>query len=150
MSEKRNQFEEMIEEFLALKKYPEDVLTDPIATGKWSIREIVGHLFYWDKFSLEKMVPLMIHEATLPPFPNHDLHNEEGISYINRYDSVNDIIDEFAKTRKQLVEELRKLNNDIRFNIGHESNTYSCERYVDVFLHHDNDHLNQIKEKLNC
>ncbi|WP_227872308.1 DinB family protein [Paenibacillus albus] len=80
MNEKMNQFEDMIEAFLALKNYPESVLTDPISEGKWSIREIVGHLFYWDKLSLETMVPLMVHGATLPPFPNNDLHNEEGIS----------------------------------------------------------------------
>jgi len=48
---KINQFDGMVESFLGLKEYSEEVLNEPISEGKWSIRESVGHLLYWDKFN---------------------------------------------------------------------------------------------------
>ncbi len=76
-------------------------MNEPIREGKWSIREIVGHLYYWDKYNLEIMVPKMANGANLPPFPNHDQHNEEAMSYL-RDSTVESIISEFMKHERNL------------------------------------------------
>ncbi|MFA9555745.1 DinB family protein [Evansella sp. AB-rgal1] len=44
----------MVDYISRLKELPEDILCQPIKEGKWSIIQIVGHLYYWDKFNLEK------------------------------------------------------------------------------------------------
>lgn len=142
------QFDDLIEEFLALKKYPETTLVEPISVEKWSIREIVGHLLYWDQFYLEKMVPFISNGALLPSFPNIDLYNEEAVSYLKKYENVRDIIDDFVKTRKKLVTELKELERDITFQIENEPSQMSTEKFIEIFLDHDIHHLNQIKEKL--
>ncbi|WP_010650351.1 DinB family protein [Oceanobacillus massiliensis] len=143
-----NQLENITEEFLGLKSCSVKVLTEPISEGKWAIREIVGHLFYWDKFNLDKMIPLMADGAVLPPFPNHDLHNEEAVAYLTKYEKVSEIIDDFVKKRKQLVKELKELDNGIQFQIENEPNLFSAEKFAELFLEHDIHHLNQIKKKL--
>lgn len=145
---KINQYEDIIEKLFELKDYPEKILNEPISEGKWSIREIVGHLFYWDKFILEKMVPLMANEMVLPPFPNHNLHNKEAVAHLKKYKNVREIIDDFAKTRKQLVKELKELDRDIEFHIENDPNSFSPEKFIEIFLEHDIHHLNQVKEKL--
>jgi len=94
------------------------------------------------------MVPMMANEVILPPFPNHDLHNQEALNYLKRYENVSDIIYEFAKTRKQLVKELKEIDKGIKFQIRNESNLFSTEKFIGIFLEHDTHHLNQIKEKL--
>jgi len=142
------QLEDVTNEFLVIKRYPEATLTEPLSDGKWSIREIVGHLLYWDMFNIEKMIPYMSNGATLPAFPNHDLHNAEAVEYLQTYRNVGDILDDFIKTRKQFINELKKLDTNIKFHIQNEPNTFTPETFVAIFLEHDIHHVNQVKEKL--
>ena len=44
-------FKEMITEVLPLKEEQAERLEAPIKEGKWSIREIVAHLYGWDQFN---------------------------------------------------------------------------------------------------
>jgi uncharacterized damage-inducible protein DinB len=131
-----------------LKKLPEYVLTKPIKENKWSIREIIGHLFYWDKYNLENMVPKMENQAILPSFPNHDSYNADAIKYINRFESAEKILEAFVTTRKELTSKLRNVNANITFSIQGEPNTFNITSFIDIFLEHDLHHLNQIEDFL--
>ncbi|WP_407270346.1 DinB family protein [Radiobacillus sp. PE A8.2] len=137
-----------VDEFVQLKKYREEVLVEPIADGKWSVREIIGHLLYWDQFNLEKMVPLMADGVRLPAFPDHDLFNEEAVSYIEKYDNVAELIDDFAAIRTNLAKELQAIDKHIKFQIENEPVEYSAELFAQLFLEHDAHHLRQIRTKL--
>ncbi|MFD2045270.1 DinB family protein [Ornithinibacillus salinisoli] len=141
------QFEKTIEEILKLKDASETELGKPISKGKWSIREIVGHLLYWDKYNLEKMVPLMAEGANLPEFPDHDEHNREAITFLKDY-SVEKIIDHFAMTRRDLLKSITNLDGDIRFTIGGGKRKFSVESFIKIFLEHDIHHLKQINNLL--
>ncbi|MED4174567.1 DinB family protein [Halalkalibacterium halodurans] len=146
MRETLSQFEKNIDEILALKEIDDTVLCKPLSEGKWSIREIVGHLYYWDKFILEKMVPLMGEGGNLPGFPEHDQHNEDAILFLKEY-SVESIIDHFVATRKELTREMKNLAEDIRFTIGGGKRQFSGESFLKIFLKHDAHHIKQMKEK---
>ena len=102
------QFEDILDPIQKLKDVQESKLKEPISEGKWSIREIVGHLYYWDKYNLEIMVPVMVNGANLPQFPNHDQHNKKAISYLRDH-SAESIIDAFIETRKELIERISKI-----------------------------------------
>lgn len=147
MNKTLSQFEKMVDNILDLKEISEDKLSEPYKKGKWSIREIVGHLYYWDKFNLEKMVPLMVQDADLPKFPDHDQHNKEAITYIKDY-SVETIIDKFVLTRKELTERISSLDGDVRFTIGGSKRKFSGESFIKIFVKHDAHHLKQITDKL--
>ncbi|MFD1607401.1 DinB family protein [Oceanobacillus luteolus] len=103
-------------------------MNKPISEGKWTIREIVGHLYYWDKYNLEIMVPKMANGVNLPPFPDHDQHNKEAISYL-RDNTVESIIDAFIETRKELIKRISEIEEDARFTIGEGKRQFSCESY---------------------
>ncbi|KGR77982.1 DinB family protein [Ureibacillus manganicus] len=141
------QFEDTLHEIQKLKEVKESQLVDPISEGKWSIREIIGHLYYWDKYILENMVPAMFNGANLPQFPDHDQHNKEAISYLIDY-SVDEIIDAFTETRKELIESTLIVVEDVRFTIGSGNRQFSVESFIKMFVEHDIHHLKQIKEKL--
>lgn len=147
MNKTLHQFEKTIEEIIKLKDLEETELIEPISEGKWSIREIVGHLYYWDKYNLEVMVPKMSDGEILPEFPEHDQYNEKGIYYL-RDKSVESILTIFIKTRKELIDNLENISEDTRFTIGKGKRQYSGESFTKIFLKHDIHHLKQINEKL--
>lgn len=148
MNKTLDQFEKTINAISNLKDVQSSLLLEPISKGKWSIREIVGHLYYWDKYNLEKMVPLMENGAKLPEYPDDDKYNEEAIFYLKNY-SVEAIIDLFIETRKELIEITSKVGEDVRFTIGNGKREFSAEHIINIFLKHDIHHLQQINEKLN-
>lgn len=147
MNNTLNQFEKMVDPILALKEIAEEKRSEPIKEGKWSIIQVVGHLYYWDKFNLEVMVPKMAEGADLPQFPDHDQHNEEAMSFIEGF-SAESLMDIFVQTRKELNEELSKVGKDVRFTIGGGKRKFSGESFVKIFIKHDGHHLKQIQEKL--
>ncbi len=147
MDKTLNQFKQTIDEILKLKDVQEDQLLEPISLGKWSIREIVGHLYYWDKFNLEKMVPKMANETSLPPFPDHDRYNEKAISYLEGQ-SVESIINAFVKTRMELINNISEVSDNVRFTIGKGKRKFSAESFIKIFVEHDIHHLKQINKKL--
>lgn len=141
------QFEEVIPLIERLKNDPESLLTDPIAEDKWSIREIVGHLYYWDRYNLEEMVPEMKDGISLPEFPDHDLYNAEGLRLLEGK-SAEAVIDLFIKIRNALVEKMSEVDEDLSFTIGSGKRTFSPESFIRMFVEHDRRHLKQIEEKV--
>ncbi|RXJ04260.1 DinB family protein [Anaerobacillus alkaliphilus] len=141
------QFKENIEEIMALSKLPEVMLVTPLKEGKWSCKEIIGHIFYWDKFILEEMVSKMVQGGVLPTFPDHDVFNLEAIEYISNYD-VNQAFEKFRLTRKELLEQIALVPSDVRFTLGKGKRQFSTDSFLKMFVGHDQTHLKQIYEFL--
>lgn len=139
-----NQLLAIVPEMAEMKSQPEKLLTEPVEANKWSIREIVGHLFYWDKFNLEVMVPKMADGAVLPPFPDLDAHNAEGIQYINKFSSAEEVIDAFIETRKEFAAKMDSLHPEMSFQIEGESVSFTPASFADIFIEHDQHHLRQM------
>ncbi|GAB2564882.1 DinB family protein [Gracilibacillus alcaliphilus] len=137
----------MADEVEALKQVEEEQLCEPIQADKWSIREIVAHLYYWDKFNLENMVPFMQDEAKLQAFPDHDTHNREGLEKVKDV-SVYEIIDQFLVTRLQLCTALEEVDSKNRFTIGSGKRKFGADSFIRIFQKHDKHHLEQIQKKL--
>jgi uncharacterized damage-inducible protein DinB len=137
------------EDFSKLKAFDEQQLHEPIQDGKWSVKELMGHLLYWDKFILERHVPNMVEGARLVAFPDHDLHNKEAIEYIRNYITAESLIDDFIQLRKQLIKALSEIENTVAFTIGTGKRQFTVEKYVKIFVDHDIHHLKQIHGKFN-
>ncbi|TMW71407.1 DinB family protein [Alteribacter natronophilus] len=143
-----DQFEQAAEPIESLMaEGSHDGLYEPIAEGKWSIREIVGHMYMWDRFLLENMVPHMEDGGVLPAFPDHDRFNREAINGLEGV-SVEEIVSMFVKTREKLVQELKGMDPAIRFTIGKGKRRFSPESFVKMFIKHDRHHIMQIEKKL--
>ncbi len=139
-------YENGILEVLKLKELPESSLLKPIQEGKWSVRDIIGHLFYWDKFILDQLVPHMTNNAFLPPFTDPNLLNQEALKYIERFNSVDSLIDEFSHTRKQVIEKMFCIETNVIFTIG--TNNFSKDSFITIFSEHDIHHFKQIWDSL--
>ncbi len=137
----------MIQKVESIRSENNEVLQDPIKEEKWSIREIIGHLYGWDIYNAEEMVPLMKREETLPEFPEHDLFNAQVIQGLDGF-SVEEIIAMFIDERRKLVERLENVDPNARFTIGSGKRRFSAESFASIFVKHDNHHLKQIQQKI--
>jgi uncharacterized damage-inducible protein DinB len=138
-----NQFSDFLLWVDKLKETTSDLWLKPVATGKWSLREILTHIMYWDRNSLEIMVPNMSEGAKLF-FVDIEEHNQEAAVIAQSYNSIEVLIDDLIKTRKQLLDLLEKKYNDTtKFTIDNRNYTY--KNFVDVFIHHDEHHKIQIE-----
>lgn len=140
-------FQTMANEVETLKQVEEKQLSEPIQADKWSVREIVAHLYYWDKFNLEKMVPFMEDEAKLREFPDHDTHNSEGLEKVKDL-TIYEIMDQFIETRLQLCSALEAVDIKNRFTIGSGKRKIGVDSFIRIFQKHDQHHLKQIQKKL--
>lgn len=134
-------------EISKLKQLDERLLVTPIQEGRWSIREIVAHLYGWDDYNLDHMVRDIAHGTNLPAFPDHDLHNEQVIESFNGR-TVHEIIDLFINKRKEFVDTISNIDCKTRFTIGEGKRAFSPESFVNIFVKHDAHHLEQIKNFL--
>lgn len=147
MEELLKRFEAMIDEIAQLKAYPDEVFDEYPDDGKRTIREIIIHLYFWDKHNAEEMVPQMVGGANLPPFPDHDEQGKEA--YDRLRDQPNDvIIDKFIDMRRKVIEEVKEVSGDVEFSIGEGQRLFTIERFLEVFVKHDDHHLTQIKKAL--
>ncbi|MFS0788323.1 DinB family protein [Shouchella sp. 1P09AA] len=137
----------MIEEVKPLKDQEEAVLTEPISEGKWSLREIVAHLYKWDAYNTTQMVALMEDGAQLPAFPNHDSFNAAGVKELEGI-PVYEIVNRFISQRASLIEALDAVDPQAHFTIGKGKRTFTAESFAKIFVHHDGEHLPQFHDQL--
>ncbi len=133
--------------FQALIEKNETELISPISNGKWSIKEIIGHIYYWDLYLLENMVPEMKENGVLPDFPDHDSYNEKAIRSIGSFTNTNDLIEEFVITRKKLINKMEDMDQGIRFTIGKKKRIFTPESFLKMFEGHDKHHMKQIENR---
>jgi uncharacterized damage-inducible protein DinB len=129
----------------SLHSLPEKTLIKETASNKWSIREIIGHIYYWDKFLLDVMVPEMSDGAALPGFPDHDSYNEKAMKHIIKFTSTKELLDEFTLTRESLLHRIEALPDDTAFTIEKGKRFFSPEKFLAMFVKHDDYHIKQIE-----
>ncbi|GAE29622.1 DinB family protein [Halalkalibacter hemicellulosilyticus] len=145
MNKQLIQFQQTMDEVKRLKEKSTEFLLQPIAKGKWSTKEVIAHMYYWDEYILKQMVPNLADGARLQAFPDHDEHNEKGLELVKDY-TAEQVIDLFLETREKLVRELETVDDRIRFMIGAGKRRFSIESFVTIFVKHDAHHLKQIQK----
>lgn len=138
-----NQFSAFLPWAESLRVSADGLWLKPIAAGKWCLREILAHMMYWDKNSLELMVPNMSEGAVLF-FVDIERHNQEAALFAQSYESLDTLLDDLLKTRRQLLQLLEeRYDEGTRFKIDNHNYTY--KKFVNIFIHHDQHHKRQIE-----
>lgn len=120
----------------------------PIAEGKWSIAEVVGHLIPWDRFVLEQRLPYFFTPQTPPAGPDVEQVNRLA-SEKSRSKTKEELINSFADTRTKLVAVLLEIpNENWHQNIILQKKAMSLTDYFQGLLEHDHKHFTEIKEAL--
>ena len=146
--------QELLNEFESLATWAEGLHAQedhlwlaPIAAGKWSTAEIIGHLIAWDRFVLEERLPQMKPGAALA---GGNISTEEingrAAAYARTEVSKAQLIAECQHVRKQLTACLAALTDDEFYGVftinGKERN---LAQYIKGLIDHDVHHRQQIE-----
>lgn len=116
----------------------------PIAPGKWSIAEIVSHIWLWDQYSLHLMLPLMREGVTLR-FIDQAAINSNAESFARAGMHRDELIRAWKETRNELITRCKSIPDDLTFYVGRKK--HNIETYVQTFIvSHDIHHMDQIKD----
>ncbi|WP_102691327.1 DinB family protein [Rummeliibacillus pycnus] len=115
----------------------------PIAEGKWSTCEIIGHLIPWDRFLLEQRLP-SLNAKIKPESPKvQDVNTNAALD--SKEKKKEDLIQEFIEVRWKLLRRLHELSQEVfeqTFVIGKSNLT--LVGYFDGLIKHDLHHFQQI------
>ncbi|NDI33945.1 DinB family protein [Chengkuizengella sediminis] len=129
----------------SLNKLPDQLWLDPIAQGKVSIGEIIGHLLNWDTYIIDHTIPAVKSGENME-FPEFDSFNQIGYELASKKFSKVDLINEFVDTRKKCCELLMNMPFE---DLTRKLNPNSLLYLIEELNEHDELHLSQIMNKLN-
>ena len=116
----------------------------PIAEGKWTIAEVVGHFAPWDEFVRLKRIPYFLSGGPMPNSLEVEQTNRES-AFTSQSRSQEDIIDGFINGRRKLIAALEQMEDEQWeriFLFNQKELTLSA--YFQGLLEHDMHHFRQI------
>jgi hypothetical protein len=134
------------------KSTSEEGWTTPVEDGKWSIREVVGHILYWDLYLIQEGLPSLLNTQSIS-FPDHDEYNARSVKYIDGKSKAH-ILEEALQKRDVLLEAFSGLSEEqwgrpILINgvsAGEDSELYTLKSLMLEFAEHDRHHVNQLSQ----
>ncbi|MGR6542570.1 DinB family protein [Paenibacillus tundrae] len=113
---------DQFEDFNEFVKFIDDITWEKlISPGKWTVKEVVAHLWNWDTYTLNTMLPNIKDQVKLPGFVDHDTENLKAIKKAKEFKYRESMIKTFIETRTHLVNHLHKVDHsEIRFFIGND------------------------------
>ncbi|WP_369899510.1 DinB family protein [Bacillus manliponensis] len=132
----------------ALRTLTEEQWRQPLQKGKWSTSEIIGHLICWDQFVLGKRIPYFFTNESMPSSPVAEIVNDEAAAKSRQSEQIA-IITEFFETRRQLLDALYEIDDDLWVQdilIG--TKRLTMYEYFLGLVKHDIHHFEQIRSIL--
>ena len=127
------------------KAIPADKIDYRYAEGKWSIKEIVGHLIDNERIMSYRALSISRNETqSLPGFDENDYMRESNYSKRNYYD----IVDELRKVRESNLPMFKSFSEEILDRKGVANNSEVTVRaLLFIIAGHEIHHINIVKKR---
>ena len=127
------------------KAIPADKIDYRYAEGKWSIKEIVGHLIDNERIMSYRALSISRNETqSLPGFDENDYMRESNYSKRNYYD----IVDELRKVRESNLPMFKSFSEEILDRRGVANNSEVTVRaLLFIIAGHEIHHINIVKKR---
>jgi uncharacterized damage-inducible protein DinB len=122
---------------------------EPITEGKWSVAEVIAHLFYWDRYILEERIPIFLSGGSLPKPPEVEAFNANAAAYARSGVGQMELLHEIVRERNRMLNLLSGMTDEQwtrPFRIKEREVTLG--EYLFGFAEHDRHHQDQINEFL--
>ncbi len=132
---------------LGLRKLDEKVFIEPIAEGKWSVRDMVAHIMMWDKNCVEKTLKSLNkgQQAELKEDVDPQSFNERSVAY-GRTLTQREVLDQSLYYRSELIFQLTQLPAETFEADNQAINSMTLSEFIDrLFISHDQHHMKQIE-----
>lgn len=134
-----------------LRRVDHDKWNTPIAKGKWSPKEIIAHIAFWDKFFLEEFFQkINSGEKVIFQLPDFEIFNRRAIDWAKEK-SKSEIIDLTIQYRNEVIYHINSFSEKVFTKEHNRAGNYkiSAYTYLTTFIPHDQHHMTQIKKHLN-
>ncbi len=137
----------------SLENFDEKLYFTPIASGKWSVSEIICHISFWDRYIIEEMLPIMKKDAVITGIEFEPM-NQRAAEYALSGFTSKELIQLQIETRSKLLSSLKKKTEEEFFAEfiydGKEIDEYSGSphslfNYLCGFVWHDDHHKKQVE-----
>jgi hypothetical protein len=132
-----------------LRGLPEPLAFSDEGSGTWRVYDVVGHLIHGERTDWIPRTRIILRSSESETFPPFDRQAHERES---EGKSLSDLLDEFARLRKENLEELRALNlspADLERRGRHpELGPVTVSQLLAAWSVHDLTHLHQISRIL--
>ncbi|TYS17636.1 DinB family protein [Rossellomorea vietnamensis] len=142
-------YNDFLEELVFLDEKQSDL---PLAKGKWSTKQIISHMYGWDLYLLETVLPAALSIKAVS-FPSHDECNARSLKNTETF-RFEKLIQQSIHLRDRLLSELNTekylliLEQPLTVNgITHcpkNGTQYTLAYLMHEFADHDYQHSNQI------
>lgn len=149
---------ELLDEFRGLLAFAEEIRSvdeqtwdKPMAPGKWTMKEVAGHLLLWDQYFYESAVGKIAEGKPLTlKHLDFDAFNARAAQY-GRDQSGGKLVEELVLWRSRLVDTLEGLSEtEFRRSFPDlDGKPFVISEYIPDFVWHDRHHIAQIREFLN-
>lgn len=154
MNEQLFQLNSLINWYESLPLSDQELMNKPITEGKFSVKEIIAHLYRWDEFLLNVGIPSILESGTIN-FPNfHDYNHESAKLVLDK--GIQEVITQAIKSRKNLVKcfnehqefALKQISMNGKTHIPNTDQHYTFYYLIEDFSEHDQHHKKQIEDFL--
>ena len=123
----------------------EHTLDQSIGEGKWSIKQIAGHLFDTEEVWSERIEQAILSDHT--PFQSYDpeIYVKERAYELYNAQEINSMINRLKERRKQNASAIRKRIYRDQSGLHPEEGVMTVQILAETIALHENHHLAQIK-----
>lgn len=138
-------YEKSLEFVEGLVDLTEEQWRSPIAHGKWTVAEVIGHLTLWDEFVYHHRLPFLLADEILPKGPNAEEINAHAAKE-SRLKSKEETIEIFLENRNLLIGAIHQIEDQQwqqSLKIG--ASELTLLSYFTGLIDHDLHHFSQIQ-----
>jgi hypothetical protein len=128
-----------------LQGLSEETLSNDIVFGDWTIKDLLAHIAFWDRWELKQMRRML--RGGAPPRLTGKSINQLNAEAVARWRSrsVGEVLKELDDARSAWVAWLRRLSDEqFLADRTFSGQNWSFSNCIDVQLRHDSEHVQQI------
>lgn len=144
------QFASFIPFVQSLREVPEPHWKQPLAEGKWSIHDIIAHIYFWDRYFFEEAIAMITRGEPLTlQHLDFDTFNQNSVK-LGRVFPSDELIRLTLFARNQIVDQIRNQTDEYytqAYKDG-DGKRFTVRSYLMGFVPHDAHHKKQIEQFL--
>lgn len=154
MDKNINELNSLVNWYKSLLNFNYELMEKPISKGKFSVKEIIAHLYRWDEYLINVGIPSVLENGTID-FPNFNEYNHESARLVENK-SFKEVIEHAVSTREKLCQlfidnEQYAQKEIVMSGKTHHPKTnepFTFYYLMEDFSEHDHHHKKQIEEFL--
>lgn len=142
------EFKSFIPFVTSLMDVSDEHWNEPIATGKWTLKDIISHLMLWDKYFYEGAIKkVILREPIITKHLDFNEFNANAMEYAKLL-TKQTLIEQFVWYRTKIIDATAGLTEEEyvkEYKDGDRKN-FSVRKYMRSFISHDKHHKKQIEQ----